>query len=82
MDYFQIGFAAVDSMTGLELIERGVRKDTLALLAIPLIPLEILLPFLISRYTTGAEPLNLFVKSHPFRYDLFEYITNIYFTFE
>ncbi|CAF1378873.1 unnamed protein product [Adineta ricciae] len=63
----KIGFAAVDSMTGLELIERGVRKDTLALLAIPLIPLEILLPFLISRYTTGAEPLNLFIKSHPFR---------------
>ena len=55
-------------MTGLELIERGVRKDTLALLAIPLIPLEIILPFVISRYTTGAKPLSLFVKSHPFRY--------------
>ncbi|CAF1332780.1 unnamed protein product [Adineta steineri] len=63
----KIGFAAVDSMTGLELIERGVRKDTLALLAIPLIPLEIFLPFYISRYTTGTKPLNLFIKSHPFR---------------
>ncbi|CAF5086506.1 unnamed protein product, partial [Rotaria socialis] len=29
----KIGFSAVDSMTGLELIERGVKKDSLALLA-------------------------------------------------
>jgi len=63
----KIGFAAVDSMTGLELIERGVTKDSLALLAIPLTPLEILLPFFISRYTTGTKPLNLYAKSHPFR---------------
>ena len=62
-------------MTGLELIERGVRKDTLALLAIPLIPLEIFLPFYISRYTTGTKPLNLFIKSHPFR--LFHFLFNI-----
>ena len=54
-------------MTGIELLERGVTKDTLALLAIPLTPLEILLPFFISKYTTGAKPLNVFAKSHPFR---------------
>jgi MFS transporter, PAT family, solute carrier family 33 (acetyl-CoA transportor), member 1 len=63
----QVSFAAVDAMTGLELIERGVSKDSLALLAIPLTPLEILLPFCISHYTTGSKPLNLDVKSHPFR---------------
>jgi PAT family acetyl-CoA transporter-like MFS transporter 1 len=54
-------------MTGLELIERGVAKDSLALLAIPLVPLQIVLPFLISKYTVGAKPLNIFVKSYPFR---------------
>ena len=63
----QVSFAAVDAMTGLELLERGVSKDSLALLAIPLTPLEILLPFCISRYTTGSKPLNLYIKSHPFR---------------
>lgn len=56
-------------MTGLELIERGVSKDTFALLAIPLTPLEILLPFFVAKYTTGHRPLNLYAKSHPFRYD-------------
>jgi len=54
-------------MTGIELLERGVKKDTLALLAIPLTPLEILLPFFISKYTTGSKPLNVYAKSHPLR---------------
>jgi PAT family acetyl-CoA transporter-like MFS transporter 1 len=54
-------------MTGLKLIQNGVTKDSLALLAVPLIPLQIILPFLISKYTTGRQPLNLFVKSYPFR---------------
>ena len=54
-------------MTGIELLERGVTKDTLALLAIPLTPLEILLPFFISRYTTGSRPLSLYANSQPFR---------------
>ena len=54
-------------MTGLELIERGVTKDSLALLAIPLTPLQIILPFLISKYTTGSKPLNIFIRSYPIR---------------
>lgn len=54
-------------MTGLELVERGVARDALALLAIPITPLQILLPFLISRYTTGSKPLNIYIKSYPFR---------------
>jgi PAT family acetyl-CoA transporter-like MFS transporter 1 len=54
-------------MTGLELIERGVTKYSLALLAIPLTPLQIVLPFLISHYTVGKKPLNIYIKSYPFR---------------
>ncbi|CAF0992405.1 unnamed protein product [Rotaria sordida] len=63
----KIGFAATDAMTGLELIERGVARDSLALLAIPLVPLQIILPFVISKYTTGTRPLNIYIKSYPFR---------------
>jgi PAT family acetyl-CoA transporter-like MFS transporter 1 len=54
-------------MTGLELIKRGVTKDSLALLAIPLTPLQIILPFLIVKYTTGSKPLNVYIRSYPFR---------------
>ena len=63
----QIGFAATDAMTALELIERGVSKESLVFLAIPLTPLQILLPFLISKYTAGAKPLNVYLSSYPFR---------------
>ena len=49
----QIGFAATDSVTGLKLIEAGVAKETLAMLAVPLVPIQIFLPLLISKYTAG-----------------------------
>ena len=37
----KIGFSAADSVTGLKLIEAGVPKAKLAMLAVPLIPLQI-----------------------------------------
>ena len=49
----QVGFSAADSVTGLKLIEAGVPKENLALLAIPMVPIQILLPLYISRYTAG-----------------------------
>ena len=48
-----MGFAITDSATGLKLIEAGVAKETLAMLAVPMIPLQITLPWIISRYTSG-----------------------------
>ena len=63
----KIGFSAADSVTGLKLIEAGVPKDKLAMLAVPMIPLQILLPWIISKYTTGPRPLDLFLKAFPCR---------------
>ncbi|XP_002731163.2 acetyl-coenzyme A transporter 1-like [Saccoglossus kowalevskii] len=63
----KIGFSATDAVTGLKLIEAGVPKEQLALLAIPLVPLQIILPWLISKYTTGPRPLNIFIKAIPYR---------------
>lgn len=64
---FKIAFAATDSVTGLKLIEAGVHKEHLALLAIPMVPLQILLPLIISRYTNGPRPLSILLKAYPFR---------------
>jgi PAT family acetyl-CoA transporter-like MFS transporter 1 len=58
----RIGFAAADAVTGLKLIEAGVKKETLALMAVPLVPLQILLPLLISKFTTGNYMLIYFMK--------------------
>ena len=63
----KIGFSVTDAATGLKLIELGVHKENLALLAIPLVPLQIILPWIISKYTNGPQPLNVFIKAYPYR---------------
>nr|XP_005987354.1 PREDICTED: acetyl-coenzyme A transporter 1 isoform X2 [Latimeria chalumnae] len=63
----KIGFSAADAVTGLKLVEEGVPKEQLALLAVPMVPLQILLPLIISKYTAGPRPLDIFYKAMPFR---------------
>lgn len=63
----KIGFSAADAVTGLKLVEAGVPKEQLALLAVPMVPLQILLPVIISKYTAGPRPLDVFYKAFPFR---------------
>ncbi|XP_013868262.1 acetyl-coenzyme A transporter 1 [Austrofundulus limnaeus] len=63
----KMGFSAADAVTGLKLVEEGVPKAQLALLAVPMVPLQILLPVVISKYTAGPRPLDVFYKAFPFR---------------
>lgn len=63
----KMGFSAADAVTGLKLMEAGVPKEQLALLAVPMVPLQIFLPVVISRYTAGPRPLDIFYKAFPFR---------------
>ena len=63
----KISFAAVDAITTLKLIEYGIPKDKIAMLSIPLIPVQIVLPFIISRFTTGPFPLKFYIKAFPYR---------------
>nr|XP_005287029.1 acetyl-coenzyme A transporter 1 isoform X1 [Chrysemys picta bellii] len=63
----KVGFSAADAVTGLKLVEEGVPKEHLALLAVPIVPLQIILPLIISKYTAGPQPLNTFYKAMPFR---------------
>lgn len=58
----KMGFAASDAVTGLKLMEQGLKKEHLALLAVPMVPLQIVLPWVISKYTTGPRPLDVFLK--------------------
>ncbi|VDI72998.1 MFS transporter, PAT family, solute carrier family 33 (acetyl-CoA transportor), member 1 [Mytilus galloprovincialis] len=63
----KVGFSAADSLTGLKLIESGMQKQTLALFAIPMIPIQIVLPLIISKFTAGPKPMNVFLRAMPFR---------------
>lgn len=80
----KMGFSAADSVTSLKLIEQGVPKDKLAMLAVPMIPLQILLPLVISRYTVGSKPMDVYLMAIPPRLILglvfagFVYITPMF----
>jgi PAT family acetyl-CoA transporter-like MFS transporter 1 len=63
----KIGFAAADAVSGLKLIEEGVPRDSLALLGIPMVPIQIILPLVISKWTAGPRPLDTFLKAMPYR---------------
>ena len=57
-------------MTGLKLVDAGVPKEHLAFLAVLLVPLQIMLPIAISKYTTGPRPLDVYLTAVPYRYGL------------
>ena len=63
----KMGFSAADAVTGLKLMEAGLKKEHLALLAVPMVPLQIILPWVISKYTAGPRPLDVFLKAYPWR---------------
>lgn len=63
----KVTFAAVDSVSSLKLVEAGVPKDKLALLVVPLVPLQIVLPLVISKYTTGPRPMDVYIRAFPYR---------------
>ncbi|XP_022652896.1 acetyl-coenzyme A transporter 1-like isoform X2 [Varroa jacobsoni] len=60
----KIGFGITDGVTHLKLIEAGVPKEKLALLSVPIIPLQTILPLFLSRYITSDRPLDVFVKAY------------------
>lgn len=49
------------------MVESGVPKEKFALMAVPMIPLQIVLPLFISKYTAGPRPMDIFIKSYPYR---------------
>uniref|UniRef100_A0A914W828 Acetyl-coenzyme A transporter 1 n=1 Tax=Plectus sambesii TaxID=2011161 RepID=A0A914W828_9BILA len=63
----KLAFAATDGMTGLKLIEMGVPKAELASMGLFLTPVQVLLPWLIGRYTAGPKPLNVYLRAYPYR---------------
>lgn len=63
----KIGFSVCDSVGGLKLIEYGFKKEHMAILAVPMVPLQIILPWILSKWTNGPRPLDIFIKAYPVR---------------
>lgn len=45
----------------------GIPKDDIALIGLLSIPLQIIIPVLITKYTAGPRPMNVYLKSIPYR---------------
>src|SRR5207302_363890 len=56
-----------DAIAGLKLIEFGVHKEHIAMLAVPVVPLQLILPWFFSKYTAGPRPLSVFLTAYPYR---------------
>lgn len=63
----KMAFAATDGMTSLKLIGMGIPKDRLASIGVFLTPMQILLPWIIGKWTAGPRPLNIFLMAYPYR---------------
>ncbi|XP_071446558.1 acetyl-coenzyme A transporter 1 [Hetaerina americana] len=63
----KVGFSACDAVTSLKLMDAGIPKEELAMLAVPLVPLQIVLPLVISKYTSGPRPMDIYLKAIPYR---------------
>ena len=50
------------------MVEAGIPKEKFALMAVPMIPLQIVLPVFISKYTAGPRPMDIYLKAMPYRY--------------
>jgi PAT family acetyl-CoA transporter-like MFS transporter 1 len=60
----KIAFAAADSVTGLKLVETGLPKEKIALMALVMVPLQIVLPWIISQSTAGPRPMDVYLKAY------------------
>ncbi|XP_050430843.1 acetyl-coenzyme A transporter 1-like isoform X3 [Adelges cooleyi] len=63
---YKIAFAT-DNLTLLKLIDAGVSQDKLVIVQTALYPVRMLLPIIVSKYTTGPKPMSTLLNTLPFR---------------
>lgn len=64
----KFAYALCDNVIKLKLLEAGVPKDNLLILImLSMMPTEIFLPLIVTKYTTGPQPTETYIKFIPFR---------------
>jgi PAT family acetyl-CoA transporter-like MFS transporter 1 len=63
---FRIAFS-LNSVVILKLIDKGVTREMIGVLAGLATPFDIMLPVLISKWTNGPNPLHFFIRAYPYR---------------
>lgn len=64
----KFAYALCDNVMKLKLLEAGIPKDSLLILImLSMMPTEIILPLIVTKYTTGPKPTETYIKFIPFR---------------
>jgi len=78
---WKVGFAIVDTVAPLKFQEYGVRREHMAYMTSVLMPVYLVLPILIARWTSGSRPLDLALRAYPWRVALIPVVVVLaYFT--
>jgi len=60
---YKVGFSTGEVVTSLKLVEAGVPRSTVAVLALPMVPVKIVLTVLLGRWVAGNRPLSLWLAA-------------------
>lgn len=64
----KFAYALCDNVMKLKLLEAGIPKENfLILIMLSMMPTEIFLPLIVTKYTTGPQPTETYIKFIPFR---------------
>ena len=61
------GFSAAEHIYSLKLVELGFPRERITQLKVPMIPVKMVVTVLMTRYTVGPRPLNVWLASYPVR---------------
>ncbi|XP_050522845.1 acetyl-coenzyme A transporter 1-like isoform X1 [Daktulosphaira vitifoliae] len=64
---FEIGFTATDNVTTLKLLDAGLPTENLMMITLAFYPAKILIPVIVSKYTSGPKPMSALLNVYPFR---------------
>ncbi|XP_025194189.1 acetyl-coenzyme A transporter 1-like [Melanaphis sacchari] len=63
----KIGYAATDHVSTLKLIDAGVSKEDLSMINTVMSGVNIIISFVIGKYTSGPKPMSVYLKLVPYR---------------
>lgn len=63
----QFGFAATANISILKLIDQGVSKDDIMIIRTVMFIVNIFIPLIVAKYTSGPKPLSIYLGVTPIR---------------
>ncbi|KAE9541116.1 hypothetical protein AGLY_004361 [Aphis glycines] len=63
----KIGFSATDSVSNLKLIDAGISKDDIMIITISMYIVKMIVPLIVSKYTSSTKPMSAYMKLMPIR---------------